>query len=559
MKILITYFKLSPKRTVYVIIALLIAGVAEGISLTAALPLLSMAMSGENNSSGGEKILQIIKDLGIEPTALGMLLIIIGGIIFKSVIMLIANKQVGYTVARLTSQLRLELLQAILASRWQYYLHQPIGSLSNSITTEAYRAADGFEHGVNVLALSIQVMVYVVVATFVSWEITIFGFLIGLIVMRILNQLIRAARRAGETQTKLLRSLLSYLSDIINSAKSLKAMARENIASSILSDQTKGLERATRREVISREALMALQEPMLAGLMATGLYLALIIWHLPLASVMVIAFLLIRILTLLNKIQRRYQGLITQESAYWSLRKAIETAKIAVEKNTGTKHLITIDKISLHNIYFSYGTKKIFQDLNFDFSVKSFTVISGASGVGKSSLLDLFCGFIEPESGELNINDVPLSELSLHKWRGLIGYVSQETTLLHDTILNNVLIGAPHLTRIDAEYALRQAGAWEFVSALPAGMETLVGERGGLFSGGQRQRILIARALSNRPLLLLLDEPTSALDSESEQIICKTLVELAQNLTIIVASHQPILINAANNKLVLSEGKLRPL
>lgn len=116
--------------------------------------------------------------------------------------------------------------------------------------------------------------------------------------------------------------------------------------------------------------------------------------------------------------------------------------------------------------------------------MKSFTVISGASGVGKSSLLDLFCGFIEPESGELNINDVPLSELSLHKWRGLIGYVSQETTLLHDTILNNVLIGAPHLTRIDAEYALRQAGAWEFVSALPAGMETLVGERGGLFSGG---------------------------------------------------------------------------
>ena len=191
--------------------------------------------------------------------------------------------------------------------------------------------------------------------------------------------------------------------------------------------------------------------------------------------------------------------------------------------------------------------------------MKSFTVISGASGVGKSSLLDLFCGFIEPESGELNINDVPLSKLSLHKWRGLIGYVSQETTLLHDTILNNVLIGAPHLTRIDAEYALRQAGAWEFVSALPAGMETHVGERGGLFSGGQRQRILIARALSNRPLLLLLDEPTSALDSESEQIICKTLVGLAQNLTIIVASHQPVLINAANNKLVLSEGKLRPL
>ncbi|MEK7843338.1 MAG: ATP-binding cassette domain-containing protein, partial [Pseudomonadota bacterium] len=161
----------------------------------------------------------------------------------------------------------------------------------------------------------------------------------------------------------------------------------------------------------------------------------------------------------------------------------------------------------------------------------------------------------EPKSGEILVDGVSLREINLHHWRHMIGYVSQDTILLHDTILNNVLIGAPALTQADAEQALRQAGAWDFVSALPEGMQTVVGERGGLLSGGQRQRIAIARALAHRPLFLLLDEPTSALDPDSERIICETLQRLAQSLTVIAVSHQPAVINAAGRIFVLSKGK----
>jgi ATP-binding cassette, subfamily C, bacterial len=137
----------------------------------------------------------------------------------------------------------------------------------------------------------------------------------------------------------------------------------------------------------------------------------------------------------------------------------------------------------------------------------------------------------------------------------MIGYVAQENVLLHDTILNNILVGAPDLVEADAERALRHAGAWDFVSALPEGVHAIVGERGGLLSGGQRQRIAIARALAHRPLLLLLDEPTSALDPESERLVCETLRKLAQNLTVIAVSHQPALINASDNIFTLSKGK----
>ena len=102
-------------------------------------------------------------------------------------------------------------------------------------------------------------------------------------------------------------------------------------------------------------------------------------------------------------------------------------------------------------------------------------------------------------------------------WRKMIGYVPQETLLLHDSVLINVTLGDPDLTAADAERALRAAGAWEFIAEMPQGMHSTVGERGGLLSGGQRQRVAIARALVHKPALLILDEPTSALDRDSEE------------------------------------------
>lgn len=271
------------------------------------------------------------------------------------------------------------------------------------------------------------------------------------------------------------------------------------------------------------------------------------------------AFLLTRILGLLNKTQRRYQQLTAQESAYWSMREATEEARAAAERTTGTLHPTLQQGISLKHVSFDYGMKSIFRDLNIEISVKSFTTITGMSGVGKSTLLDLLCGLAEPKSGEILVDGVSLREIDLRLWRYMIGYVSQETILLHDTVLNNILVGAPDLVYADAERALRQAGAWDFVNALPEGLQTVVGERGGLLSGGQRQRIAIARALAHQPLFLLLDEPTSALDPDSEQIICETLQRLAENFTIIAVSHQPAVINSASNVFALSKGKAERL
>ena len=555
MRTLITYIMVFPKRSVFVLIALLLAGVAEALSLTALLPLLSIAVGESIDSGMGKFVIEILQRIGIEPELEIILLFIVGGMFIKGIILLLTNQKVGYTVAHVATALRLSLIEALLASRWQYYLRQPVGALANSVATEAYRAANGFEHSVNVLALAIQVMVYSIVALFISWQATLASLMIGMILFVALHRLVRATRRAGTKQTQLLRHLLTYLSDILGSVKSLKAMARDNVADAILHEQTQQLEKATRKEVMNRAALLALQEPILAALTASGLYLALVIWHLSLPEVMVMVFLLTRILGLLNKTQRRYQQLTAQESAYWALRNAAEEAHAQAERTTGTLIPSLEQGLCLRNITFFYEQKPVFKDLNIDVPVKSFTVVIGSSGVGKSTLLDLLCGLAEPQSGEILIDGVALHHIELRKWRHMIGYVSQDTVLLHDTILNNIIVGEPGIHIDDAERALKQAGAWDFVSAFPDGIHTIVGERGGLLSGGQRQRIAIARALAHQPKLLLLDEPTSALDPESERVICETLQKLAQEFTIIAVSHQPAVINAAGRVFILSDGK----
>lgn len=560
MRTLITYIMVFPRRSAFVLLALLIAGVAEGLSLTALLPLLSIAVGeSTDDSSIGKFMEDAMQKIGIEPTLDMILIIIVGGMLTKGVILLVANRQVGYTVAHVATALRLNLIEALLASRWSYYLRQPVGALANSVATEAYRAANGFEHSVIVLALAIQVLVYAVVAVFISWQATLASLFIGLFLLVVLHRLVRATRRAGANQTQLLRYLLTYLSDVLNSVKSLKAMSRDNVADAILRDQTTQLEKATRHEVMSRAALMALQEPILAAITAAGLYLALVVWELSLPEVMVMVFLLTRILGLLNKTQRKYQQLAVQESAYWALRKAAEDAAAAAERNSGTAEPTLRQGIAVQHVQFSYGEKVIFKQLDLDIPVKTFTAITGPSGVGKSTLIDLLCGLTEPNAGKILIDGQSLHDIDLRKWRHMIGYVSQDTILLHDTIMNNILVGEPALTAADAESALRQAGAWDFVSALPDGMHTVVGERGGLLSGGQRQRIAIARALAHGPAFLIMDEPTSALDPESEKTICETLQQLSRQLTIIAVSHQPAVINAADRVFILSEGEAKAL
>ena len=149
-----------------------------------------------------------------------------------------------------------------------------------------------------------------------------------------------------------------------------------------------------------------------------------------------------------------------------------------------------------------------------------------------------------------------LAEIDLAAWRHRIGYVPQENLLLHASVRRNVTLGDERVPEAEVERVLRASGAWDFVSALPGGVDTVVGERGTRISGGQRQRIMIARALVGAPRLLILDEATSALDPESDRAIAETLRALTGDLTILVVSHHSTLTRLADRVYRIERGRV---
>jgi ATP-binding cassette subfamily C protein len=545
------------------LLALLLASIAEGFGLTALLPLLGSVSGSELGegplSTKGSSTLthfmtQALSAVGLRPTIAVLLAVLVTGIILKSTFMLLANKRVGYAVAHVATDLRLALLRALLNTRWEYYLGKPVGGLANAFATEAMRASEAYLCGARMTAFLIQATIYSSIAFLVSWKAMLAAMFVGVFLLYGLNRFVRMARRAGAKQTSLLQSSLARLTDSLQSIKPLKAMARENLADAVLATETNRLNKALQKQVFSKAALQALQEPLLAAFLALGLYVTLEYWALPLASIMVLVFLLAGLVSRMTKVQEEYQKMVILESAYWSLQDKIREAEREKETVFGG-HMPTLARcVRLDRVSFKYGESWVLQDASLEFPAGLITAITGASGTGKTTVADLIMGLLQPQKGQILIDDLPLATVDIRSWRRMIGYVPQETLLLHDTVMRNVTLGAAELSEKDVENALRAAGAWEFVVTLPQGMHSTVGERGGKLSGGQRQRIVIARALVHKPVLLILDEATSGLDPESEASICDTLRGLRGELTILAISHQPALVNRADRAYRIQDG-----
>jgi ATP-binding cassette subfamily C protein len=574
MRYLITIFRSYPRQNLQMLIALLLAGVAEIFGLSALLPLLSIVVDGNTivsstantavsstantaSPSAAERLInETLSTLGLTPTIEILLLVIFLAILFKSGLVLFANKRMGYTVAQVATDLRMALLRALLNSRWQFHLQQPVGKMANAMAVEAGRAGKAFACGAVMIVALVQAIVAVSVAFLVSWQATLIALGGGVIIFFAVGGLVRKAKRAGWRQTKLMKSLLSILTDSLQSIKPLKSMARENSAESVMFKKTNLINRALQKEVLSKELLRALQEPLQMILLLCGLYLALLYWHLPATTVMVLIFLIARLLRQIGKIQREYQRMVTLESGYWSLQDTISKAEAERETMPGNYSPSFEQAIRLDRISFAYGEKQVLHDVSLTFVKGEITAIVGPSGVGKTTIADLVTGLLRPQHGAIWVDDLPLAKLDLKSWRRMIGYVPQETLLLHDTVLTNVTLGDPELSEEDAVYALHAAEAWDFVKSLPQGIKSVVGERGGKLSGGQRQRIAIARALVHKPKLLILDEATTGLDPESEAAICDTLQQLRGELTILAISHQSALVKIADKVYRIQDGKI---
>jgi ATP-binding cassette subfamily C protein len=560
-KIFLYFARTYTWHTSVMVLCLVLAGFAEGLGLSSALPLIGSVEGG----SGGEQpplartMRDLLGSLGLRPELGTLLALIALGFTLKAVLLLFANKRVGYTVARAATDLRLELLRALLRSRWSYYTRLPVGSVSNAVATEADRASQSYLFLAQMCAELVATVVYASFALAVSWRATLVAALGGGISLLLLNALVRLALRAGTRQTKVLKLMLARLNDAMQSVKLLKATAREDAVGPLLEGDTERLNRALRKRVFSKEALIALQEPILVLFVTGYLYFAVARWNMPIGSVLVLIYLFVQVIRGLNKSQRKYQVMLSEGSALWSIREMIDQAHAHAEPKGGTAQPTLERGIELEHVTVDYGGPRVLEDLTLEIPAGGVTAIIGGSGTGKSTLTDLLTGLIQPQSGLVKIDGVPLPELDLSRWRRMIGYVPQEILVMHDSVRVNVTLGDPSLSDADVERALQEAGALEFVARLPEGLATSMGERGTLFSGGQRQRIAIARALVHRPKLLILDEATAALDPVTEAAVWEAVARLRGKTTVVAISHQPALAGVADRIYRIEDLRAAPV
>ena len=229
----------------------------------------------------------------------------------------------------------------------------------------------------------------------------------------------------------------------------------------------------------------------------------------------------------------------------------------SIKEATSPQKIATFKKgISFENIEFSYDDAELLKDFNLSIKKGEMVALVGESGSGKTTLANLLNRFYDVDQGHINIDEVNIKNLSKENLRQLVGIVTQEAILFNDTVANNLCLGKPDATEEEMIQAAKIANAHDFISSLPKGYQTNIGDRGGKLSGGQKQRLSIARAILKNPAILVLDEATSALDSASEKLVQEALEKLMQDRTSLVIAHRLSTIQKADKIIVMDKGKI---
>lgn len=236
--------------------------------------------------------------------------------------------------------------------------------------------------------------------------------------------------------------------------------------------------------------------------------------------------------------------------------KILKAANDMVEKENPVKLTAFDDKIEFRGVSFSYGTRRVLNDINLTIRKGQTIALVGQSGSGKSTLVDLIPRFRDVDEGSVTIDGIDVRDAAINDLRSLMGNVNQEAILFNDTFFNNIAFGVKDATMDDVVEAAKIANAHDFIMETEDGYQTYIGDRGGKLSGGQRQRISIARAILKNPPILILDEATSALDTESERMVQDALEKLMKSRTTIAIAHRLSTIRNADEICVMSEGRI---
>ena len=406
-----------------------------------------------------------------------------------------------------------------------------------------------------------NVLTYVALLVAISPRLTLYALVVAPLLMGALQPLLRKLRKGYRRLRNDYGEMTSVLQETVSGVRLVKSYGGEGYEEGRFTDAShrysRGMVRVTRLAFMAQPITEVIGTTIAVILLWIGARQVLV--ERSLAGASLIAFLAV-VMRLLQPIKALSQVPTTAQGALAAAERLFDVLDSPTEDATdrGTRAVTRFEgSVVFENVSFAYDGEPVLRDISFTARRGEVIALVGASGAGKSTLVDLIPRFYEPTAGRILLDGVDTRDIVLRSLRSLTGIVSQDTVLFNDTVRANIAYGAgTRFTDAQVAAAAKAANAHAFITELPEGYDTVLGERGTRLSGGQRQRIAIARALLTDPPILILDEATSALDTESERLVQEAIDRLLAGRTVFVIAHRLSTIVHATQILVLDRGRI---
>ncbi|MFE4121372.1 ABC transporter ATP-binding protein [Priestia sp. YIM B13486] len=541
-----------------------VVSLMEGFGILLIIPLLSIGGVIETNAASS-KLSQLFNFLTILPPSLYLPLILcIYVVIIVGQNLLQRSLSIRDVKVRekFSRDLRIEIYSLLLHSKWALFLRKRKSTLINLLTAELARVIGGINFFLQLLSNTIFMIIQLAIALWLSVKMTLFIVLFGLILGYLSRKFVQRSRNLGSRTSQLGEDYMAGITDQLNGIKDIKSNKLEYSYIDWLRSLTSRMN-AEQIEYVKLKSSSQLVYKMSAAILVTVfIFISVKAFHARGEQLLLIILIFSRLWPRFITIQSNFEQIAATLPACQAVTKLIEDCSKEQEfkhKQADALSLVAKPQIECKDVYFSYKKDShtyVLKDINLTIPHNEMTAIVGPSGAGKSTLIDLLMGLNSPERGEVLVNGHPLKDELLLSLRQSISYVPQDSFLFNTSVRENLLTVNEQASERELWEALEFAMADQFVKNLPQGLDTVIGDRGMKISGGERQRLVLARAILKKPALLILDEATSALDTNNENKIKESIDRLKGKVTIVVVAHRLSTIQAADQVLVLKEGKV---
>lgn len=505
-------------------------------------------------------IVSVFSTLGQPVSLAGLLAIAFVSIIGRQAMQVMQRMIVAASRTGLVRTIRLSFLDAAMRAELAAIEGDSTGRLVAEVSTETETAVTALFYSLQILVLASIFAVYLVSLLGLSWQMTSVAMIVlGLTVLAV-RPILRRSSGVGAAVSITNQDVSSFLVERLRSIRLVRlerAEVAERLRSKALLDRQSENSMDGERLAV---ALPAIVEPVFIGLAFVCLWFGASRLGLGLDTLGVFLVIVLRLVPIGKDLIGARQVVLQTTPSLQLVDRGLARLRAARERNDGTITVVDLKQgVRFEGVGYTYSDGRVALDgIDLWFPAGQTTALVGPSGGGKSTLVDLLPRLRQPSAGRITLDGHPLDDYELDGLRHAIAFVSQAPLMFDGTIADHVRYGAPAASDADVERALRLAQAWDFVSAMPNGVQTRIGESGGRLSGGQRQRVDLARALVQRAPILILDEPTSALDAESDLLFRRSLDDIRRELapTVIVVAHRLATISAADQIVVIDQGKV---